>query len=249
MENSFRIAGETMPLNSTGSDLPREENIHNDHGIIAEAKAAASKLADECYEHPWVAGAAIATAAVGVGLTARGQFSALRNMGKDVLLIEDTPFVGKAFKSQLEADGHRVTWLTSVSQHTPLTGLDGSGQKIVINPNRFKIAFVDGDLGPSYLQGPHLVDALKKSGVPSIGTSTIPEFNDAMRVNGAGVAANKSTVLAALVGHRLNLSEAIRNPARVQSKLATLAEDLRANRAEDLKNTTEKLMRSFIDFL
>lgn len=247
MENSFRIAGETMPLNSTGSDLPREENKHNDHGILAEAKAAASKLADECYEHPWVAGAAVATAAVGVGLAARGQISVLRNMGKDVLLIEDTPFMGKAFKSQLEAEGHRVTWLTSVSQHTPLTGLDGAGQKVVINPNRFKIAFVDGDLGPSYLQGPHLVDALRKSGVPSIGTSTIAEFNDVMRGSGAKIAADKPTVLAALVGHRLNLSEAIVNPARVQSKLSTLAEDLRAHRVDDLKRTADRLLHRFIE--
>jgi hypothetical protein len=83
--------------------------------------------------------------------------------------------------------------------------------------------------------------------VPSIGTSTIAEFNDAMRASGAKIAADKPTVLAALVGHRLNLSEAIVNPARVQSKLSTLTEDLRANRVGDLKRASERLLRSFIE--
>ena len=225
--------------------------VEEKDGAFSQVREAASKLAQEAYDHPLGAAAVVGGAALGIALAAKGKFGAWRSgasAGKDVLLIEDTPYMGKAFKASLEADGHRVTWLSSVSRPAPFTGLTEEGKQLVVDPRRYKFAFVDGDLGKeSRLQGEHVVDALRKSGVPSIGTSTLEDLNQLMLRNGARITADKPTILAALVGHRLNVSEAIARPGKVQGDLNAFRQELAGQKGRDMRQAAEAVLKKYLE--
>lgn len=230
-----------MPVNPSDSAVPPRDSESN--SMLGQAREAASKLVDECYKHPAVALAAVSA----VALAAGGGVRALRNMSKEVLLVEDTPFMGQAFKASLEAQGQKVTWLTRVDKAFPLTGIGADGEKLVVDPRRIKYAFVDGDLGSkSFLQGVHVVDMLSKSGVPSFGTSTLPDLNRDMISSGARLAVDKPTILAGLVDKRFSISEAIRNPQMVGMRLDALRADMKAGRLEDLHERTSELLKKFV---
>lgn len=185
-------------------------------------KDSANKLFDAAYEHPgttaMVAAGALAT---GIGIYATRGRSLMG--GKPILLVEDTPFFGRAMKSALEEQGHKVTWIAGVQRPTPFTAILPEGGTQVIDPKRFKAAFVDGELNGSYLQGEHVVSALRKDGVPSIGTSTIPGINTVMRENGAIVAATKPSIYADMLSPNFSLRESLTKPSVAQARLDQLA--------------------------
>lgn len=185
-------------------------------------KDGANKLFDEAYEHPGKTALVAAGAlAVGIGIYASRGRSFLAE--KPLLLVEDTPFFGRAMKSALEDQGHKVTWIAGVQRPTPFTAILPEGGTKVIDPRKYKAAFVDGELNGSYLQGEHVVNALRKDGVPSIGTSTIPGINAAMRENGALVAATKPSIYADMLSPNFNLREALTKPTAAQARLDELA--------------------------
>ncbi len=188
----------------------------------------AKRLWQEAYEHP------VATAAVvaGIAVTAyagKGQIGKLLgSSGKSVLLVEDTPYAAQTMKALLEKEGQSVTWLTGVKRANPyITGITESGQEMVIDPRRFKLAFVDGELKGSHLQGVHVVDALKKEGLPSIGISSQPTGNAALRLNGAIAATEKPTAMTTLASHKFDLGLALRNPGLQQSRFDFVGAEMR----------------------
>jgi hypothetical protein len=200
------------------------------------------KFKTQAQEHPRET-AAIAGGVVAAVVLARGQ--AMRTAAKDVLLIEDTPFMGKAYKSALEANGEKVQWFTGVNRVSPLTGTTLEGKSVVIDPRKFKVALVDGDLRGSYLQGEHVVHALSQGGLRSIGTSTIPALNDMMLKNGAKIAAPKGTVLAALIDDNLNLGRAVSTPGYVQRGLNLLTQQMKGAAGKELRKKGDALLMSF----
>jgi hypothetical protein len=213
---------------------------------VSTVKETAQHLFDEAYEHPGKAAAVVGGVALGAAAlyAARGQV--FKACSKEVLLIEDTAYMGKAFKSTLEANGQRVTWLTGVNRVSPLTGITAEGKEMVFDPRKFKVAFVDGDLKGSYLQGQHIVNALKQSGLRSIGTSSEPSLNKLMLDSGATIAAPKATVLNALIENRISYRQVLGNPNRVQSSLNGLTEAMTGKPGKPLREKGDALLMKFI---
>ena len=206
----------------------------------------AQHLWQEAYEHRGegaVVAGAVAVGVVGL-IAARGQLA--RAAAREVLLVEDSPYMAKAFKSTLEANGEKVTWLTGVRRVSPLTGMTAAGKDVIFDPRKFKIAFVDGDLQGSYLQGEHVVHALRQGGLTSIGTSSEVRFNQAMLDNGAKIAAPKATVLSALIHNSLDLKAAVRAPAQTQVGLEHMTEALRGPSGKELRNSGDCLLMKCI---
>ncbi|MBK8221382.1 MAG: response regulator [Candidatus Obscuribacter sp.] len=217
----------------------------------------AKKLWQEAYEHPVASAAIVAGIAVTTYAT-RGQIGKiLGSGGKSVLLVEDTPYAAQTMKTLLEKEGQSVTWLTGVKRANPyITGITESGQEMVVDPRRYKMAFVDGELKGSYLQGVHVVDALKKEGVPSIGISSQPTENAALRLNGAIAATEKPTAMTTLASHKFDLGLALRNPGLQQSRFDFVGSEMRrmhtkgagpiAPEVQQGYDATSKLMMTFL---
>ncbi len=218
-------------------------------GIADGVKQAGANLWSDVYEHRTAIGVAAGTAAAGALALYAGREQVGRLLAggaKDVLLVEDTPFMGKAMKSALEQNGERVTWVTGFKSANPLTATTLSGDEMVLNPRNFKVALVDGELKGSYLQGEHVVDALHRAGVTSIGTSTVAKINEAMLANGADLAAQKGTVIGALANNQLDLAGAVRTPATVQKGLDALAVKLKGEAGKPLRKKADDLLGKFM---
>ncbi len=214
-------------------------------GLAQQAEQSGAKLWNEVYEHRKEIGVAAGTAAVvGLGLYAgREQLGKILGTGaRDVLLVEDTPFMGSAMKEALETNGEKVTWVTGVKSATPLTGTTLEGREIVLNPRKFKIALVDGELTGSNLQGEHVVQALHEAGVTSIGTSSVGEINDVMLAKGADIAAKKGTIVSALASNKLDLAGALRSPGSVQRGLDDLTKQLEGAKGKALRQQGDELL-------
>lgn len=216
---------------------------------LSDVKEAGEAFFKDAYAHPSktaleIGGVALGAAALYAG---RNQIARLLpKMSKDVLLVEDTPYMGKAFKSALESNGERVTWVTGFKSANPLTATTLEGKEFVLNPAKYKVAFVDGSLDGSYLQGEHVVDALRHSGLRTIGTSTVDEVNASMIANGATLAAPKSTVISALANNQMDLKMAGRAPGALQQSLNSLTEQLHTPAGEALRKKAGQLLTKFI---
>jgi CheY-like chemotaxis protein len=218
-------------------------------GTVVEIKDAGAALWKEAYDHRGeIAVVAGTVAASALALYAgREQLARLLPAaGKDVLLVEDTPFMGKAMKSALEHNGEHVTWITGVKRAAPLTGTTIDGTDLVLDPRKFKVALVDGQLDGSYLQGEHIVHALHQDGLTSIGTSTANEVNSVMRANGAELAAPKTTIVAALVNDQLDLARAVSSPGAVQQGLDSLTTRLKGPEGRALRQKGDELLTKFM---
>jgi len=222
----------------------------------ADKPGLVSRLWQEAYAHPYEAGlgaaAAIASAGVGIYALSKGDLMPSCFKGAaDVLLVEDTPGLGNAFKDALEQNGHKVTWVTGIKTLEPLTAFTPDGGEMALT-RRYKIAFLDGDLGADRLTGPEIVGTLAKR-ARVIGTSTVEHFNVAMRQNSlnsdgtaAAITGNKGVVFAALVGNRLDMLGAVKAPEAVQASLDALKVLLRAPENIALKKEANTRLQKFL---
>ncbi|MBS2007483.1 MAG: response regulator [Cyanobacteria bacterium SZAS TMP-1] len=216
---------------------------------LTDAKDAGVAFFKDAYEHPshtamMAGGVALGAMALYAG---RNQIARLLpRAGKEVLLVEDTPFMGKAMKSALETNGERVTWVTGFRGANPLVGKTLDGRELLINPNKFKVALVDCELKGSYLQGEHVADALRRSGLPSIGTSSVPESNLSLLANGANVAGQKTAILSGLASNKLDLMAAAKTPATLQHQLDDLFVKLKGPEGKELRRQGDKLLQKFL---
>ena len=120
------------------------------------------------------------------------------------------------------------------------------GKEVVVQPHKFKFAFVDGELTGSNPQGEHVVDALKSARLKSFGISTIPSINDSMVQHGAIVAAQKPTALTALVNHTLDLGKVTRSPAQVQLEMNSLTSRMLSPEMTPARKRADELVMKFI---
>ena len=172
-----------------------------------------------------------------------------RSWGKpNVLIIEDTIEMGKAYSDALTASGHKVTWVTNIKSLNPLIGTSPTGGEIALKSNKWKVAFVDGDLGKDVLTGPEIISTLTQKRMLAIGTSTIEDFNIAMRANGAGVALNKAHLYTALYGNKVDLRAAMKAPEAAQTNLTTFMNDVKSKEHEALRQAASKQMMSYYNF-
>jgi len=219
-------------------------------GIADGVEKAGASLWKDVYEHRAAIEIVAGTAAAGALALYAGREQVGRMLAggaKDVLLVEDTPFMGKAMKSALEQNGERVTWVTGFKSANPLTATTLNGDDLVLNPRNFKVALVDGELKGSYLQGEHVVNALHKAGVTSIGTSTVSTINEAMLANGAEIAAQKGTVIGALANNQLDLAAAVRTPGTAQKGLDALAVKLKGPEGKPLRRQADAILQKFMN--
>lgn len=196
-----------------------------------------------------------AVTAAAIGLTGAAMIYAARKGHVDclmpwkkpnVLLIEDTPGMALAFKEALKANGHEVTWVTGIKTLKPLTGITSEGAEIALASRRYKIAFVDGDLGKNMLTGAEIVGTLRSQRIMSIGTSTIENLNVSMLEKGAQIAANKADVYASLLGKRLDLKAALRAPQVAQDGLNSLSAALKTEELAVLREQANARLMHFL---
>lgn len=209
----------------------------------------ASNLWQEAYENPGKTALVVggAAAAIGIAYAARGQIGKLLpNHREGILLVEDSPYMGKAFRATLQEQGENVTWFTKIKSLQPFTGITNEGKEVVVQPHKFKLAFVDGELVGSNPQGEHVVDALKSAHLKSFGISTIPSINDSMVQHGAIVAAQKPTALTALVNHTLDLGKITRSPAQVQVEMNSLSARMLTPEMSPARKKADALVMKFI---
>lgn len=209
----------------------------------------ASNLWQEAYENPGKTALVVggAAAAIGIAYAARGQIGKLLpNHREGILLVEDSPYMGKAFRAALQEQGENVTWFTKIKSLQPFTGITHEGKEVVVQPHKFKLAFVDGELVGSKPQGEHVVDALKSDHLKSFGISTIPSINDSMVQHGAIVAAQKPTALTALVNHTLDLGKITRSPAQVQVEMNSLSARMLTPEMSPARKKADALVMKFI---
>lgn len=209
----------------------------------------ASNLWQEAYENPGKTALVVggAAAAIGIAYAARGQIGKLLpNHREGILLVEDSPYMGKAFRAALQEQGENVTWFTKIKSLQPFTGITHEGKEVVVQPHKFKFAFVDGELNGSRPQGEHVVDALKSYHLKSFGISTIPAINDSMVQHGAIVAAQKPAALTALVNHTLDLGKVTRAPAQVQLEMNSLTAKMLSPEMTPARKRADEMLMKFM---
>ncbi len=234
--------------------MPQERDTNKDHSDKAEKSdgsisSAVSNLFEDAYENPGKTALVVggAAAAIGIAYAARGQIGRfLPNQREGILLIEDSPYMGKAFRQVLQEQGESVTWFTKIKRLQPFTGITNEGAEVVVQPNKFKMAFVDGELVGSNPQGEHVVDALKAGHLKSFGISTIPSINESMIRHGAVAAAQKPAALTALVDHSLDLSKIIRAPGQVQVEMNSLTSRMLTPEMTPARKKADAIVMKFL---
>lgn len=227
-------------------DIDSPEKLEKSDSSISSA---ASNLWQEAYENPGKTALVVggAAAAIGIAYAARGQIGKLLpNHREGILLVEDSPFMGKAFRQALQEQGESVTWFTKIKRLQPFTGITNEGKEVVVQPHKYKFAFVDGELVGSRPQGEHVVDALKSDHLKSFGISTIPSINDSMVQHGAIVAAQKPAVLTALVNHTLDIGKVTRAPAQVQLEMRSLTDRMLTPEMTPARKKADEMLMKFM---
>ncbi|HEY9784057.1 MAG TPA: hypothetical protein V6D17_01560 [Candidatus Obscuribacterales bacterium] len=203
-----------------------------------------SSLWRTAYEHPVetgiaLAGAAAATAAV---VFSRGKLARLLPH-REVLVVEAAPYMGKAMKKALQDQGHTVTWVTEINRLRPLTALTDEGKEIGLNLRRFHTAFLDPNhVHKAVPEFADLVPVFRHNNVRTIGTSVMDNVNQKMLAAGVDAAGNKPIVLASIVGNKLNLREAIRNPGSAQKVFDWLKPRFNDPELKTIKQRTNDLL-------
>jgi len=211
----------------------------------------ASSLWKDAYENPVKTGLVVGSAALVVGglayAASKGRLGGLLSKQSEVLVIEDTPGMAKAFNAALESSGHKVTWVTGIKTLNPLVGFAPEGGEIALN-KRFTAALLDGDLGKGRLTGPEIVGALRDRKIMSIGTSSVEDFNVAIKANGGpfAIAANKGVVYMSVFSNKLDFRAAAKAPSEAQAGLDALKAAMRAPENEALRKAADAKLTSFM---
>lgn len=238
----YKTSNEENGVQLSKSELLAAKSTASD----AEKNSSLAKLFDAAYENPLATGAALGAVAVGAAaLCARGRIAeAWRKPG--VLLIEDTPGLGMAFRDALLASGHKVTWVSNIKSLKPLTGVAADGAELNLARQKFNLALVDGDLGKGQLSGAQIVGTLKEHNIVSIGTSAVESFNKDMIANGASLAANKAVIYSSIFSRRFDLKTALSNPAQLQSKLDDFATKIRLPENAAMRKQADETLMSYL---
>ena len=119
-----------------------------------------------------------------------------------ILVVEDTKFMADTAVELLTNMGHEVTCVAGFSDaETPVFN-DSDDNDVELVLEDFELVFLDGDL-LHHEEGKDVVPAIVKAGVPVVGTSTLPNMNEAMVEAGATGSVPKGTWLLAMVHNRV----------------------------------------------
>lgn len=205
-----------------------------------------SSLWRTAYEHPIETGLAVAAAAATAAalIASRGKLARVfAPRHQEVLVVEAAPFMGKAMRSALQEQGHKVTLVAEISKLRPFSAITHEGDEITLGLRRFHTAFVDPNhvhkAVPSYAE---LAPVFRRNNVRTIGTSVMDNINKNMLENGVDSAGTKPIVLAAIVGRRLNLKEAYRNPEQAQRVFDWLKPRFNTAELETLRTRTNEVL-------
>lgn len=213
----------------------------------ADAKGLASKLWDAAYEHKGEIATIAGTLAATAAIATTAALTKGRYWGKpNVLLIEDTVGMGMAYKEALTASGHKVTWVTRVNSLKPFTGVTHEGKEIALANGRNRIALLDGDLGKGNLEGAQIAGTLRDHKFTTITTSTQPTMNAEMVQQGANVAGRKDVVYVSLLGDKINLRSAVRNPGYAQETLDQMQTALKTDAMKPLRKKADETLMDFL---
>jgi CheY-like chemotaxis protein len=210
--------------NSLSSQMVAEAGADNVAKISAEKADASNSLWQAAYENPGTTALVVGGTALAVGaaIASRGKLVKLLPTAKnDVLLVEDSAMFGNAFKETLESQGNRVTWVTGAEDLKALKAgiaTGPSGQPVPVHLERYRAAFVDGDLAGK-VTGAQVVERLTAQHVASVGISSQPTMNAAMLKEGAIAADLKPSVFGALVNKEISVGGILKDPTAVQGKL------------------------------
>lgn len=225
----FSVAG-THQANESFSGAMLSDRMVADAGADNVAKSpvetsdASHSLWKSVYEHPAETALVVAGTAVVVGaaIASRGKLAKLLPSAKnDVLLVEDSPYFGTAIKETLEQQGNRVTWVTGAEDLKALKAgmaTAPNGQAVPVHLERFRAAFVDGDLAGK-VTGAQVVERLTAEHVASVGISSMPTMNAAMIKEGAIAAGLKPSVFGALVNKEISVAGILKKPGAVQGQI------------------------------
>jgi hypothetical protein len=169
------------------------------------------------------------------------------NRPLNVLLFEETKFMGAALKESMEAAGHRVTWVKGVLPLNKLYGVrmaeeEGAAEEVLaINPRKFDFAVVAGGLEYK-TTGMQVAKALTANKLPSLGLSTGEDMTkEFAESGGATIVANKAPAYQALFDRSFDLRGAIRSPQTVQAHLDDLTGKISADRSI-MRDSNKRLM-------
>ncbi|CAN5481777.1 hypothetical protein BH10CYA1_BH10CYA1_57010 [soil metagenome] len=232
------------------SKQPGESQIGIQSGAhdLTKEESVPSALWQSAYEHKIAVGLGVA-ALTGASLyLTKGRIANLfAPRSQEVLLVEAAPFIGKAMKESLESVGHRVTWITEIDKLKPLTGLTEDGTAVSLKLNRFHTAFLDPNhVTEKAMSFDQLAPFFHRGNVRTFGTSVMSGTNKEMLASGIDIAANKTTVLTALVGKTLDLQQAVRAPVKTQAILSTLEGNINSAELANIRAKTNELVMKFM---
>lgn len=219
--------------------------------VPTEQQQTRASLVQEAFEHP-VRTALTVTAVAAAGgaicyAARRGHLDAVLPWRKPgVLLIEDTPGMGRAFKEVLTNNGHEVTWVTGIKSLKPFTGVTVDGAEVALCNTRLKIALVDGNLGKNHATGAELIRTLTDNKFVSIGTSTVDKLNAEMLERGAMMVARKPMLYAGIMGRHIDLKATLYAPEKAKSGLERFIADFNKARLAPLREKADERLMHFL---
>lgn len=199
-------------------------DVSSDKVVGASAPDVSSSLWEAAYENPGKTALVVGGTAliVGAAIASRGKLAKILPSAKnEVLLVEDSPYFGAAIKETLETQGSKVTWLAGADDAKAFKagiGLGPDGKSVTVPLDRFKTAFVDGDLAGK-ITGAEVVEGLTAKHITSVGISSQPTMNAEMLKQGAVAAGLKPSVFGALVNKDVTVAGVIKNPGAVQGQI------------------------------
>ncbi|MBX9950468.1 MAG: hypothetical protein K2Y39_14970 [Candidatus Obscuribacterales bacterium] len=222
------MAGENQASNALDGSLSgrmvADAVADNTDNHSASHTDASHSLWQAVYENPGKTALVVGGTAlvVGAAVASRGKLAELiPGLKNKVLVVEDSPFFGPAFKETLEQQGNKVTLITGAEDVAALKSgmvMAPGGKQIPVHLERYKAAFVDGELAGN-VTGAQVVKELSAKHVTSVGMSSQVAPNLEMLREGAIAAELKPSVFGALVRRDISVPGILRNPGEVQGKL------------------------------
>lgn len=124
-----------------------------------------------------------------------------------ILLIEDDLTLGELLVSILSETGHGVTWFVrarfSGEPDNGLILMDADGAESRLDCSRFELALIDWRLKGSPINGPEVIPAVVRSGLPVVGISGLSWLNEELTAAGARTALVKDELMSKVLSGKL----------------------------------------------